>query len=84
MYAGKIDQNPNNSDIISSILFRINLDNLRESKFCNIDGSNLTDSTIESIDSIKITFRTFTQLMDEDSSLILNTDALEIKGGLFL
>ena len=51
-----------------------------ESKFCKIDQDNFTDSTIASLDSVTMILRTFTELLDEDSSLIIDKEALEIKG----
>ena len=42
LYAGEIDSYIDNSDFITSeILFKINLDDFRESKYCNLDNTNL-------------------------------------------
>ncbi len=75
LYSGNID------DINSKIFMKINTSYLADSKYCQVDTASYSDSTIHSVDSLQIVFRSFDELMDEDSLLLLDTTMLDIVGG---
>ena len=67
LYSGNID------DINSKIFIKINTTYLEGSKYCDVDTTSYSDSTIHSIDSLRIVFRSFDEIMDQDSVLLLDT-----------
>ena len=75
LYSGNID------DINSKIFMKINTSYLTDSKYCQVDTASYSDSTIHSVDSLQIVFRSFDEIMDEDSLLLLDTTMLDIVGG---
>jgi len=75
LYSGNI------GDINSKVLMRINTSHLANSKYCMENDTAYTDSTIHSVDSLKIIFRSFDELMDEDSLILYDINSLNISGG---
>jgi len=75
LYAGDI------GDINSKIFIKINTSYLADSKYCLIDTMSFSDSTIHSIDSLQIIFRSFDEIMDEDSLVLIDATSLNIFGG---
>jgi len=75
LYAGNI------GDINSKIFMKINTSYLASSKYCLIDTTSYSDSTIHSVDTLRIIFRSFNEIMDEDSVVLIDTTALNILGG---
>ena len=60
---------------------KINTSYLASSKYCLIDTTSYSDSTIHSVDSLRIIFRSFDEIMDEDSLVLIDTTSLNILGG---
>ena len=75
LYSGNI------GDVNSKIFMKINTTHLKNSKFCMIDDSLYADSTIHSVDSLKIIFRSFDELINEDSLIMFDSNTLDISGG---
>ena len=46
---------------------------------CMVNDIEYTDSTIHSVDSLKIILRSFNELMDEDSLILYDSNSLDIK-----
>ena len=77
LYAGKI-HNQN-----STAYLKVNTDLIRSSKYCDIDSESYDENSIESMDTIRLVLRTFTQLRDSDdtTNFFIDTAELKIKGG---
>jgi len=75
LYAGNIE------DINSKIFMDIDTAPLSNSKYCSIDSSSYSDSTVHSIDSLQLVLRTYTDIMDEDSTILIDVSALQIIAG---
>ena len=61
---------------------KINTSYLIDSKYCSVDTVSYSDSTLHSIDSLQLVLRSFNEIMDEDSLILIDTTALEILSGL--
>ena len=75
LYSGNI------GEVNSKIILRIDAEALSSSKFCMIDSVFASDSTIHSLDSLKIILRSFDELISEDSLILFDKSALNISGG---
>lgn len=75
LYAGNIEE------INSKIFMDIDMDPISGSKFCSINSNSYSDSTIHSIDSLQLVLRTYTEVMDEDSTILLDIQSLQILAG---
>ena len=75
LYTGNID------DVNSRIFMKINTTYLIDSKYCSVDTVSYSDSTLHSIDSLQLVLRSFDEIMDEDSLILIDTTALEISSG---
>ena len=75
LYSGNI------GEINSKIILRIDTEALSSSKYCMIDSVSASDSTIHSLDSLKIVLRSFDELINEDSLILFDNTALNFSGG---
>ena len=75
LYSGNI------GEINSKIILRIDTETLSSSKYCMIDSVSASDSTIHSLDSLKIVLRSFDELINEDSLILFDNTALNFSGG---
>jgi len=75
LYSGNI------GEVNSKIVLRIDAEVLASSKYCMIDSVSVSDSTIHSLDSLKIILRSFDELINEDSLVLFDNTALNFSGG---
>ena len=68
LYSGNL------GEINSKILMKINTAHIINSKYCMENDTEYTDSTIHSVDSLKIILRSFNELMDEDSLILYDSN----------
>ena len=75
LYAGNIEE------INSKIFMDIDMEPISSSKYCLINSDSYSDSTVHSIDSLQLVLRTYTEVMDEDSTVLFDIQSLEILAG---
>ena len=75
LYSGNI------GEVNSKVILRIDTEALSSSKYCMIDSVSNSDSTIHSLDSLKMILRSFDELISEDSLILIDKSSLHISGG---